>query len=1408
MPKVRIEHMPVFNYFLGFFGFSHMQLTLQPWAFDDKGLQDKWLVMEGVLDGNSLFNATLGVAGADGTRTMSQANENLELFPLFELIGTPEMRGSRALSESVEATRDWATFVQYGTDIENQALPYQAIDFPGSPVPVLNSSSVVATLLYRAGYDIRQHMPYDVGYSPGTTTLIGSEAGEALAITMGFTAVVGGGGRDTLSGGSDNSNTDRLYGGLGDDLFKWSGGFNIYNGGLPGQSMVTDGDDHVDYDGIGIVHMAQFSYVRNHTLPEYVTTHSGGHDWLFSVEGVEWDLDNDQIITDGNITIIRDDILLDLKGEDDAHGDEASFEHHSGNLLINAGEGDLVLVQADDAVNSDIGIWVRSAEWLIGSTGNDSIFGGAGQRGLEGGDGDDVIDGRLSTPFSSVSPLGYDVEMTGGEGNDTIVSGAGYSLVTGGDGADAFVLSSMSGADGITEFVIADASSEDRVLVPVDFFNLTYGTFDNSALFPLLGAMAQVPGHASFADLPQTLGPWATGPDARSDYFGFEWRTQNQIWNSSNETAGVIPFAGAIDYNRDGADLLIHLFIGYAFEFTEIGHNDEPYTHTINGIDPTTETVIRVLNFHEGDLGIHFYDPGVPSEIDIETILGPSSVYTYPNWDAAVLAMTGGGLEDALELRPETPVYQSGGSGETARAVGALNLTGGSGADTLSGQAGDDTLNGGGGADQLSGGRGNDTYIVDHLSDRVIEVSGAGADIVVSSVSGYVLSSDVEELELSGSALSGTGNNGHNSLVGNGLNNTLTGLGGEDGFFGGAGNDTLIGGAGNDGYFFQPGDGYDVIRDFGDSTDHDILILNGIAARDVHLLRSAADPDDLIFVFESGGRILADEYFAGGGRSVDGVMFLDGTTWTAAELASRALAAPVVGNEAPIAQDEVGFGVLAGGTLIPYAMLLGNDADYEGDRLSVTAVQSLVSGVSVRMEVGGVRVIAPLSYSGAGDFRYTVSDGHGGTDTATMDLVVRANHAPTVTGRIADASVASGQSYRLTLPSTLFHDQDGNALGLSVRQASGAGLPSWLRFDAATRTLSGTPPAGTSGQLDIVVTASDGGASVSTGYRLTVTTGGHAPVAVDDSGFRVLPGGLLRLPEASMTGNDRDADGQSLTITSVSGAAHGSVVLGADHSVLFRAAAGYTGLASFQYTVSDGHGGTDRATVSVMVSDDISLTRVSGTAGNNVLFGTSGADRIEGRGGNDGLYGHGGDDVFFYSGTGTGRDVIVGGAGYDMVLGSDGADVILLPTDARAFSVEAIVGGGGWDRLSGTSGGDVINLSSIVVTGIERISGGAGNDRITGSGSADRLEGGRGADVFVFAGSCGRDSIVDFQTGTAAHPRFDVIDLSDFEFASFAAVMARATDTGSDTVITLSASASLRLTGIDKADLRANDFWL
>lgn len=133
--------------------------------------------------------------------------------------------------------------------------------------------------------------------------------------------------------------------------------------------------------------------------------------------------------------------------------------------------------------------------------------------------------------------------------------------------------------------------------------------------------------------------------------------------------------------------------------------------------------------------------------------------------------------------------------------IGDDTLNGGEGDDTLEGNAGNDILDGGEGADQMTGGEGDDYYVIDNVTDRIIEdtSSKSGNDTVEIHVpvpSSFV---GVENYIVKNEGnIDVSGDNTPNKIVGDIGNNYLRGFGGNDTLIGGSGNDTLEGGEGID----------------------------------------------------------------------------------------------------------------------------------------------------------------------------------------------------------------------------------------------------------------------------------------------------------------------------------------------------------------------------------------------------------------------------------------------------------------------------------------------------------------------------------------------------------------------------------------------------------------------------------
>jgi Ca2+-binding RTX toxin-like protein len=131
------------------------------------------------------------------------------------------------------------------------------------------------------------------------------------------------------------------------------------------------------------------------------------------------------------------------------------------------------------------------------------------------------------------------------------------------------------------------------------------------------------------------------------------------------------------------------------------------------------------------------------------------------------------------------------------------------------------------------------------------------------------------------------------------------------------------------------------------------------------------------------------------------------------------------------------------------------------------------------------------------------------------------NDAPTVANLLVDQSATEDSAFSYTFASNSFADVDaGDALTYSVTSA----LPSWLSFNAATRTFTGTPTDAGAGSLDVDVTvrATDSSAAtVDDTFRITVND-----ISTGGLGNQTLSGG---------TGNDRlygDVNADSFNVSS------------------------------------------------------------------------------------------------------------------------------------------------------------------------------------------------------------------------------------------------------------------------------------
>lgn len=160
-------------------------------------------------------------------------------------------------------------------------------------------------------------------------------------------------------------------------------------------------------------------------------------------------------------------------------------------------------------------------------------------------------------------------------------------------------------------------------------------------------------------------------------------------------------------------------------------------------------------------------------------------------------------------------------------------------------------------------------------------------------------------------------------------------------------------------------------------------------------------------------------------------------------------------------------------------------------------------------------------------------------------------------------------------------DPNGNPLTITSLGTPTGGSATILGAGTYVRY---TAPA-SAGVKTFTYTISDGaGGTASATVSVTVTSAQAPPVAEDDYEFVT----ANHAQAFMLLANDTDANGDTLTIISVSNVTGGSAVIAPGGGYVTYYAGSTVGTESFDYVVSDGHGGTDTGSVGVQVGCDFS----------------------------------------------------------------------------------------------------------------------------------------------------------------------------------------------------------------------------
>ncbi len=909
---------------------------------------------------------------------------------------------------------------------------------------------------------------------------------------------------------------------------------------------------------------------------------------------------------------------------------------------------------------------------------------------LKGSDGDDTLTGCATADVISglggndtLSGLDGNDTINGGDGDDTLTGGAGDDILSGDAGSDTYLFGPGAGHDIIYNFDTGEGKTDALVLGDgLRASDIRISRTDDDLIIATLNSNDQV-----------TISNYFSG-DALDGHALEEIRipADNLVYTIEDISRMVLQ-------SGDGNDTLI----GYAGDDTISGMEGNDYINGRGGDD--------TLNGGPGD---DIIDGGAGADL----MDGGPGDDTYRINSAAdrIIELADGG-SDTVESRV---------SHILAANLENLTLTGdsdinGSGNDQdnyMIGNSGGNILDGGPGADIMEGGEGNDTYYTDNQEDQICESDAAGTDTEIRGFeSAWLLTANVENLTLAGTVYRGNGNELDNSITGNDLDNNLWGAEGNDTLSGGAGNDALFGGEGmdimtggkgndyleggpgDDIYVFNRGDGHDTIN-AADSVDASDTLRFGpdISASDViarqqgdNLLLTIKDSSDYLFVMD---------HFATGANGENGkldrVEFANNVVWNADMIQTMTDQAnnnhpPTVNSYLPVLQARAGSPFT---TVVPIDTITDPDT-WDSITYSVTMQDGSALPEWLSFDPA-TRVFSGTPGTGdIGSLRFllwgTDSCGYSAGEYVTIN-VGQPNRSPNLAVPLADQNGSEGEPFSYTVPGTAFTDPDaGDTLTYSAAKADGSALPSWLDFNADIRAFSGTPPAGSTGTINIRVTAKDPSNMTASDVfdlvvglpGLTLTGTSRADTLTGGNGNDTLRGlaGNDRL--TGNAGNDRLDGGPGRDIMPGGPGDDTYIVDNTGDRVMENAD---EGIDTIQSSITL----TLAANVENLTLTGARAINGTGNALDNILIGNASANSLSGGAGNDIMDG------------GAGKDKLSGGAGHDSYLFGRGYgnDTVIENDSTPGNNDSALFGSGiSTDQLWFRHAGKDLEVSIIGASG-------------------------------------------------------------------------------------------------------------
>ncbi len=262
--------------------------------------------------------------------------------------------------------------------------------------------------------------------------------------------------------------------------------------------------------------------------------------------------------------------------------------------------------------------------------------------------------------------------------------------------------------------------------------------------------------------------------------------------------------------------------------------------------------------------------------------------------------------------------------------------------------------------------------------------------------------------------------------------------------------------------------------------------------------------------------------------------------------------------------------------------VLANDADIDGDTLALLAVEAPDQGGSA-VASGGVVLYSPApDFAGQETFSYTVHDGNGGEDTATVTVTVaNLNDAPVAQDDVATVAEDSADTVLDVLAND--SDVDGDMLSLTAVSQPDQGGVTALSGDGVAYS----PAPDFNGSESFSYTVSDGhGGEATATVTVTVTAVNDAPQAWPDGRVALQGQTIVITPLA----NDQDVDGDALSLLAVDAPDQGGSAAVLGDAVHYRSMPGFLGAETLSYTAGDGElSSSGVITVTVVRADLVGL---------------------------------------------------------------------------------------------------------------------------------------------------------------------------------------------------------------------------